>query len=101
MSQEDDLIRAREAQALLSDPLLKQAFKDIEDHYVTIWKSTTPSQYELREECHNSLYSLEQLKRQLHSYVETGKLLQAAFNGVGKELGGSKFDGTSDYASRS
>lgn len=81
MTDEDRLLRARQAEVFLSDPILSEAFRDIELHYVELWKGSRPRDYEFREECHMALHALHQLKNQLRTYVETGKLLVAASSG--------------------
>ena len=78
MTDEEALQRARQAETIMGDPALGAAFQDIESHYVAIWKSSGPSEYELREECHGQLWALAQIQRQLRNYLETGKLLSAA-----------------------
>ncbi|MBV46950.1 MAG: hypothetical protein GY772_32565 [bacterium] len=78
MTDEESLILARQADGVMENPAVKQAFEDIESHYTSLWKSSGPSEYELREECHVQLYALAQFRRQLRSYLETGKLLSAA-----------------------
>jgi len=78
MTDEESLILARQADGVMENPVVKQAFEDIESHYTSLWKGSGPSEYELREECHVQLYALAQLQRQLRSYLETGKLLSAA-----------------------
>lgn len=78
MTDEEALLLARQAEAVTQNPAVVRAFKDIEEHYTDLWKSSGPSKYELREECHAQLYALSQLQRQLRTYLETGKLLSAA-----------------------
>ncbi len=78
MSDEEALILARESDGVMQNPAIKQAFESIEEHYTQVWKSSGPSEYELREQCHEQLFALAQLQRQLRSYLETGKLLSAA-----------------------
>lgn len=77
MSQEQDLFRARQAAALLQEPVMKEAFQKIEQHYVTCWKNSKPTEYELREECHNGMYALGQFQLQLRHFIETGTLIMA------------------------
>lgn len=98
MSEESDLIRARRAEGLLEDPVLKQAFSSIEGHYTEVWRNSGPSEYELREECHAQLYALAQFRRQLHSYLETGKILMAASENL-NELGDTVLGRRRDYDS--
>ena len=38
---EELVLRAKEATRLLEDPLLKEAFVDLEKHYIDIWKAST------------------------------------------------------------
>lgn len=78
MTDEQTLILAREADALMQNPALKQALAAIDAHYTALWKDSGPSEYELREECHGQLFALSQLQRQLRSFVENGKILAAA-----------------------
>ena len=78
MSDEEATRLAREADGIMKNPALEQAFESLEGHYIGLWKSSLPSQYELREECHSLLFSLGQIQRQLRNFVETGKLLSAA-----------------------
>ena len=78
MTDDQTLMLAREADALMQNSALKQAFEGIESHYTQVWKGSGPSEYELREECHGQLFALAQLQRQLRSFVESGKILSAA-----------------------
>ena len=78
MTDEEALLLARQADGVTQNPAMVRAFEEIEEHYTALWKSSGPSEYELREECHVQLYALSQLQRQLRSYLETGKLLSAA-----------------------
>ena len=76
-NEQEAIILAREAGSLMENPALRQAFESVESHYTEVWKTSGPSEYELREECHSQLFALEQLRRQLRSYLETGKILSA------------------------
>ena len=77
-NEQEAIILAREAGSLMENPALRQAFESVEGHYTEVWKASGPSEYELREECHAQLFALGQLRRQLRSYLETGKILSAA-----------------------
>jgi hypothetical protein len=78
LNEEEAIRLAKNAIQLLEDPTLDQAFKSIEEHYTNTWRRSKPSEYELREECHAQLWSLFQLRRQLQSFFETGKILSAS-----------------------
>lgn len=78
MSKRDEelaLERARAAQHLLSNELLKQAFEDLDAYYKSAVFSSKPTQHELREECYRMVAVLAQVKMALTRHIETGKIV--------------------------
>lgn len=77
MSDEDEIRAARQASEILENPAVIKAFAEIEEHYFQVWKNSTPSQYELREEAYGQLFALSQFQRQLQTFLGRGKILSA------------------------
>lgn len=69
--------RARQAQRLLDDPLLKEAFEAAEAEYIKQWRSSPVRDTEGREHLYVMLRSLERVKGHLESLAATGKLIDA------------------------
>jgi len=62
----------------MEDETLQRAFGAIESHYIEAWRSSSPTQSELRDQAYMQLFALQQLRRQLQTFLETGKILSAA-----------------------
>ena len=77
MNRDDERARGVQAKRLLDDPLLSEAFREIESRYTSVWRDSAPSQKGEREEAYSALFALKQLRQQLQNYLETGRL--AAF----------------------
>jgi hypothetical protein len=99
MNAEEITNRARQASELLDHVLIKQAFTDLEEHYGEVFKGTKPSQSDVREEAHSALFALRQFLKQLHIYIETGKIATAATSETGERWTSTIARGT-DHHSR-
>lgn len=77
-SEEAALRRARQASDLMENEALQKAFSAIESHYIEAWMSSSPTQSELRDQAYMQLFALQQFRRQLQTFLETGKILSAA-----------------------
>ncbi len=68
----DKARRGERAEALLSDPLMKEAFETLEETYIETWKAADT--VEARENTHRLMASLITLKAHLTSVALTGAL---------------------------
>lgn len=69
--------RAVRAQRLLDDELLKEAFKTLEDGYVSAWRSTTIDDVSAREKLFLAINIVGKVRDHLTRVVSDGKLAQA------------------------
>lgn len=74
LSAEAEMIRGRQAETLLNDPLLVEALSIIETKFEEKWKRSDPLDTEVREEAFRLLKCLELFKSQLAHVLQTGKL---------------------------
>lgn len=76
MDQKDEIIRGREAEQLMRNPIFKEAFEKVEVGITDAMKMSALGD----EKTHNtlviSLQLLEQLKRHIKTTMETGKMAQ-------------------------
>lgn len=75
-------MRGKDAAQLLEDPVLKEAFEEIEKFYVNRWRTSLDDEkgWEIREEAHNALKAMDLFRNQLVSFVTTGKLAETKSN---------------------
>ena len=73
-----EMLRGRQAEKLLNDPLLQEALTIIEQRYETAWKSSALSHVQVREEAYRMLATCTEFKRQLTSILTTGKMAAKA-----------------------
>ena len=78
MTEEEQLARAREAQRILENPLVVEAFITLEETFVSAWRGSDPSDAQGREELHRTLRLLDLFKGQLTAVLNTGMLAERA-----------------------
>jgi len=66
--------RGNQAKMLLDHPVLKEAFETLERYYTDKMVHTSPEQVEERNKWHSCVFSLNDVKTTLTSYVEHGKI---------------------------
>ena len=74
--------RGREAAQLLEDPVLKEAFEEIEKFYVSKWRNSVNDEkgWDVREESHQMLKAMDAFKNQLTSFLIDGKFAETNTN---------------------
>ena len=68
--------RARRAQSLLNDPLIKEAFETLEKDLLDSWRNSGTSDTETRESLWLAMRLLDRLHIHLQSIVETGQMAE-------------------------
>ncbi len=84
-----DIARAREAQALLENPLLNDSLNRIERTWEQAWRSTTPGDTEKREKAYRMLYALTEFRSELQSIIEGGKIAAKTMDSLESDRLGS------------
>lgn len=74
---EKDLERARQARALLENPLLIEILDGMKDSYVEAWLSSRPEDMETRERLYLQSQLVDSFARELRIIVENGKITKA------------------------
>lgn len=86
MSNEDQLIRdasrAVRARQLLDDEMLTDAFKTLEDAYMSGWRRTTIDDVAGREKLFLAVNIVAKIRDHLAAAVTNGKLAQAELNEI-------------------
>lgn len=72
--------RGIRAKALAEDPLITEAFALIEANVIRVWKSSEPSETQLRERCHVVTAVLGQFRTNLAQMISDGKVAQSTLN---------------------
>ena len=74
--------RGKEAARLLDDPLLKEAFEEIEKYQTFRWRHSGDDEagWEARSDAHTALRGLDLFKNQLVSFVTTGRMAETKTN---------------------
>jgi hypothetical protein len=70
-------IRASRAQALIDDPLLKEAFETLDAAYIKAWRDSDARDDDGRQRLWQALQVLGKVRGHLASVVNNGKLAQA------------------------
>ncbi len=70
------LARAAQAQALLGDDMLGNAFKSLEHEYLKAWGATTAPETGARENLWRAIQILGDVRRHLDSFVKDGRVAQ-------------------------
>jgi len=71
------ILRGEQAQRLLDDPILADAFATIEQEYIEQWQNSPARDAEGREKLYMMLKLLQRVKGHLSQVVDTGKLEKA------------------------
>lgn len=80
MTSEDRIIRGKNAEQLLSNPLLDDAFTSIEAELVNDWKQSGGLTSEAREAMFLKLSVLSEVKAKIESFITDGKITQNRLN---------------------
>ena len=80
-SQEDRIIKANAARSVLEDPVIQEAFDNLEDLYNEAWVNSNIEDSISRERIFLSLRALSDLKRELESMINSGDENLIARNG--------------------
>lgn len=67
--------RAREAKALLENPLLVEVFSTMEENYVTAWRNSPVEHAAQREILYTHLTALDEFRRKLKDLVGDGEIV--------------------------
>ena len=68
--------RARRAQSLLNDPLIKEAFETLEKDLLDSWRNSGTSDTETRESLWLAMRLLDRIHTHLQSILETGQMAE-------------------------
>lgn len=66
--------RGINARLILDDPLVQEAFANLETMYIEDWKTSTVDDEVKRDRAYMSLRALNDFKSALQSFVDTGKI---------------------------
>ena len=80
-SQEDRIIKANAARAVLEDPVIQEAFENLEEHYNDSWTNSDLDDSISRERIFLKLRALDDLKKELTMMITSGKDNILARNG--------------------
>lgn len=72
-----EMQRAREAETLLRNPLLTEAFERLEAGYLDFWKATEARDTDARERLWQAIQIVGKVKTHLHNVVASGTLASA------------------------
>lgn len=72
-----DILRGRDALALMQHPLLVEAFEAVESEVMTQWKNSPARDEAGREKLWLSLKLLHRVRSQLENVVQTGQVAEA------------------------
>ena len=76
--------RASNAERLLNEPLIKEAFDYLDTEFMRAWKQSSVEDTQARERIYNLCQALEAVKGHLKSVVETGKMAKAQLDQLKK-----------------
>jgi|TARA_R110000824_G_scaffold6922_3_gene31715 hypothetical protein len=71
---EDVVAQANEAETLLQSPVFMQACDLLEDKYINQWMSSAWENEEVRVRCYRFLHVLTDVKSELESMINSGKI---------------------------
>ena len=74
MDKRNRVQRGKDAERVVMDPALLEAFADLEQQYTNEWKSSKVDDMVNREQAYARVTALTDLKRQLQSYVDDAKI---------------------------
>lgn len=73
----DEVERAAQAEAVLNNPVLADAFVQLEKQFMDAWRQSSVGDTENRERIYHLCAALEAVKGHLTTVVENGKIAQA------------------------
>ena len=76
--------RASNAERLLNEPLIKEAFDYLDTEFMRAWKQSSVEDTQARERIYNLCKALEAVKGHLKSVIETGKMAKAQLDQLKK-----------------
>lgn len=76
--------RGQRAAAILRDPIVKEAFDEIRESYVSAWEQSSASDTDEREQAYYLLKALQSFRGQFESAVQTGKMASQQLDGLHK-----------------
>ena len=71
---EERVAQANEAETLLQSPVFMEACDLLEDKYINQWMSSAWENEEVRDRCYRFLYVLTDVKSELESMINSGKI---------------------------
>jgi hypothetical protein len=74
MDKRNRVQRGKDAERVVMDPVLLEAFADLEQQYTNEWKSSKVDDMVNREQAYARVTALTDLRRQLQSYVDDAKI---------------------------
>lgn len=74
---QQEATKGRKAQALLEDPILKEAFQVLEAELIAAWVATPARDVNGRENAFRMVHAIRKSRDLLHSYVSNGKVAEA------------------------
>jgi hypothetical protein len=79
----DDVLKAAQAEQILTSDIFKEAIENLKNEYITHWlNSREIADVSAREDIHRSLLLLPEVERQLRIIAEKGKLTQSNINKI-------------------
>jgi hypothetical protein len=78
MDEQVEIHRGKQAQSLLQNELMVEAFTAIEEKYSAIFRSSLPTQHDVREHAYTMLYAAKEFRQLLTHFLETGKMASTA-----------------------
>jgi hypothetical protein len=79
--------RATNAQLILDNEVLAEAFALLEERIVSNWKSSSPDQWKSRERMFEQLTALQDVKQQLETFIHTAAMETTAKGKHGRSEG--------------
>jgi hypothetical protein len=77
VSEQDDLIRARQAMDLLESPAFTEAFENIERNILRQWRDSKPGDTTEREWLFHQMRAVDLLRQHLTRQIDRGKVIAA------------------------
>lgn len=85
MASQEDILKAQEAETILNSDVLKEAFEQLKEQYISLWlQSNSPDEKHLREAFHKSASLLPEIEKHLRIFIEKGKLTKANIERIRK-----------------
>jgi hypothetical protein len=80
---QDDVLKAAQAEQLLTSDVFKEAIENLKNEYITHWLNSRDIEHvNIREDLHRSLLLLPEVERHLRIIAEKGKLTKANINKI-------------------